>query len=126
MDGSVLWTMIVIFFMVMYFMVFFMVVIDLFQDHTMGGVAKAIWVIALILFGPLAVLVYLIARGSSMAERRQAQMEKAEAAQRRYIQEAAGTGATAADQIASAKALLDSGAITQAEFDTLKTKALAS
>ena len=126
MDGSVLWTMIVIFFMVMYFMVFFMVVIDLFQDHTMGGVAKAIWVIALILFGPFAVLVYLIARGGSMAERRQAQMEKAEAAQRRYIQEAAGTGASAADQIASAKALLDSGAITQAEFDTLKTKALAS
>jgi type VI protein secretion system component VasK len=126
MDGSVLWTMIVIFFMVMYFMVFFMVVIDLFQDHTMGGLAKAIWVIALILFGPFAVLVYLIARGSSMAERRQAQMEKAEAAQRRYIQEAAGTGASPADQIASAKALLDSGAITQAEFDTLKSKALSA
>jgi Sec-independent protein translocase protein TatA len=126
MDGNVLWSLVTIFFMIMYFMIFFMVVIDLFSDHTLGGVAKAIWVIALILFGPLALLVYLIARGKSMSERRQAQMEKAEAAQRAYIQQAAGTSASATDQIASAKALLDSGTISQAEFDTLKAKALAS
>ena len=120
-----LWTLLVIFFMVMYFMIFFMVIIDLFSDHTMGGFAKALWVIALILFSPLALLIYLIARGKSMSERRQAQMEKAEAAQKAYIQQAVGAGATPADQIASAKSLLDSGAISQAEFDTLKAKALA-
>ena len=123
--GDVLWSLFVIFFMVMYFMVFFMVIIDLFQDHSLGGFAKALWVIALILFGPLALLVYLIARGKSMSERRQAAMEQAASAQKAYIQAAAGTGATPADQIASAKALLDAGTITQAEFDSLKAKALA-
>lgn len=125
MDGNVLWSLIVIFFMVMYFMIFFMVVIDLFSDHTLGGWAKALWVIALILFGPLALLVYLIARGGSMAERRQKQMEAAKAAQDAYIRDVTQTAASPADQIASAKALLDSGAISQAEFDTLKAKALA-
>lgn len=125
MDGNVLWSLITIFFMIMYFMIFFMVVIDLFSDHTLGGGAKAVWVIVLILFGPFALLVYLIARGKSMSERRQAQMEKAEAAQRAYIQQAAGSAASPADQITSAKSLLDSGAINQSEFDSLKAKALA-
>lgn len=123
--GDVLWSLFVIFFMVMYFMVFFMVIFDLFGDHTMGGGAKAVWVVALILFGPFAVLVYLIARGNSMAERRKAAMEKAEAAQKAYIQQAAGSGAAPADQIHSAKALLDAGTINQQEFDALKAKALA-
>lgn len=123
--GDVLWSLFVIFFMVMYFMVFFMVIFDLFGDHTLGGGAKAIWVVALILFGPFAVLVYLIARGNSMSERRKAAMEKAEAAQKAYIQHAAGAGAAPADQIASAKALLDAGTINQQEFDSLKAKALA-
>lgn len=119
-----LWTLFVIFFMVMYFMVFFMVIIDMFSDHTLGGGAKALWVIAFILFGPFAVLVYLIARGKSMAERRQAQMTQAEQAQKAYIQQAVGS-VSPADQIASAKSLLDAGTITQPEFDSLKAKALA-
>ena len=123
--GDVLWSLFVIFFMVMYFMVFFMVIFDLFGDHTLGGGAKAIWVVALILFGPFAVLVYLIARGNSMSERRKAAMEKAEANQKAYIQQAAGAGAAPADQIASGKALLDAGTINQQEFDSLKAKALA-
>ena len=123
--GDVLWSLLVIFFMVMYFMVFFMVIFDLFGDHTLSGGFKAIWVVALILFGPFAVLVYLIARGNSMTERRKAAMEKQEAAQKAYIQHAAGVGAAPADQIASAKALLDSGTINQQEFESLKAKALA-
>ncbi len=121
---DVLWSLLVIFFMVMYFMVFFMVIIDMFQDHTLGGVAKAIWVVAFIFFGPFAVLVYLIARGKSMSERRQAQMEAAQQAQKAYIQSAVGS-VSPADQIASAKALLDAGTINQQEFDSLKSKALA-
>jgi ABC-type multidrug transport system fused ATPase/permease subunit len=120
-----LWSLLVIFFMVMFFMIFFMVVIDLFNDHSLGGGAKAMWVIFLIFFPPLAVLVYLIARGNSMAERRQAQMRHAQEAQTAYIKQVAASGPAPADQIASAKALLDSGAISAEEYDTLKAKALA-
>ncbi len=123
--GDVLWSLFVIFFMVMYFMVFFMVIFDLFGDHTLSGGFKAIWVVALILFGPFAVLVYLIARGNSMTERRKAAMEKSMADQKAFIQAAAGSGAAPADQIASAKALLDAGTINQQEFESLKAKALA-
>ena len=85
----------------------------------------AIWIIFLIIFPPITMLVYLIARGPSMAERRQKQMGEMEAAQKAYIQQVAGSGQSPADQIASAKALLDNGTITQAEFDSLKAKALA-
>ena len=120
-----LWSLLVIFFMVMFFMIFFMVIIDLFGDHSLGGGAKALWVIFLIVLPPLAVLIYLVARGNSMAERRQAQMKQAQESQRAYIQQVAASGSAPADQIASAKALLDSGAISQQEYDTLKAKALA-
>ena len=63
---------------IMFFLIFFMVIMDLFSDHTLGGGAKAVWIIFLILFPPITVLVYLIARGKSMGERRQAQMEAAQ------------------------------------------------
>jgi uncharacterized membrane protein len=119
-----LWTLVYIFFMIIFFMIFFMVIMDLFSDHTLGGGAKAVWIIFLIIFPPITVLVYLIARGKSMGERRQAQMVAAQEAQKAYIQSAVGS-VSPADQIASAKALLDAGTITQAEFDSLKTKALA-
>ncbi len=119
-----LWTLVYIFFMIIFFMIFFMVIMDLFSDHTLGGGAKAVWIIFLILFPPITVLVYLIARGKSMGERRQKQMEAAQQAQKAYIQSAVGS-VSPADQIASAKALLDAGTITQAEFDSLKAKALA-
>ena len=119
-----LWTLVYIFFMIIFFMIFFMVIMDLFSDHTLGGGAKAVWIIFLIIAPPITVLVYLIARGKSMGERRQAQMVAAQEAQKAYIQSAVGS-VSPADQIASAKALLDAGTITQAEFDALKTKALA-
>ena len=126
MDGSILWTLIWVFFMVIFFMIFFMVVMDLFSDHTLSGWAKAAWIIFLIIAPPLAVLIYLIARGNSMAERRQKQISDMEAQQKAYIQQVAGSGATPADQIASAKSLLDNGTISQAEFDQLKAKALSA
>lgn len=122
--ADILWTLLVLFFMVMYFMVFFMVVVDIFADHTLKGWAKALWVIAILIAGPITLLVYLIVRGRSMTERRQAQVKAAEASQKAYIQQAAGT-ATPADQISTAKSLLDAGTINQTEFDALKAKALA-
>jgi hypothetical protein len=122
--GSFLISMLWIFIFVMFFFVWFMVIMDLFSDHKMGGGAKAVWIIFLILFPPITTLVYLIARGKSMGERRAAQYKAAEEAQKAYIQSAVGS-VSPADQIASAKALLDSGTISQQEFDALKAKALS-
>lgn len=123
--GSFLLTLLWLFILFMFIFVWVMVVFDLFSDHTMSGWGKAIWIIFLIIIPPLTTLVYLIARGGSMAERRQAQVKAAEEAQKAYIQSAVGS-VSPADQIASAKALLDSGTISQAEFDSLKAKALSS
>jgi uncharacterized protein HemY len=80
----------------------------------------------LIIFPFLSVLIYLIARGRSMSERQAGQMREAQAATDQYIKSVASQGSSPADQIASAKSLLDSGAISQAEFNQLKQKALAS
>ena len=124
MDGQVLWSFLIIFFMIVFFMVFFMVLMDLFSDKDMGGGSTAVWIIFLIFFTPITVFIYLIARGKSMAERRSAAEKAAEQAQKAYIQNAVGS-VSPADQIASAKALLDAGTITDQEFAQLKTNALA-
>ncbi len=100
-------------------------VFDMFGDHTLGGFAKTLWALCFIFFAPLTTLVYLIARGKSMQERSMQQMADAKAQQDQYIQQVAGSSKSAADQIADAKGLLDSGAINQQEFDALKAKALA-
>jgi hypothetical protein len=109
---------------IMFIFIWFMVIMDLFSDHSLGGFAKAIWIIFLIFFPPITCLVYLIARGKSMQERKVAGMKAAQEAQKAYIQSAVGS-VSPADQIASAKALLDAGTISQQEFDSLKAKALA-
>lgn len=106
-------------------MIWFQCITDLFRDHTLSGWGKAAWSLVLILLPWLGGLIYLIARGQSMSERQMAAMADARAAQERYIKQAAGSSASPADQIASAKALLDSGAVTQAEYEALKAKALA-
>ena len=122
--GTFIIQMLWIFIFVMFFFVWFMVIMDLFSDHSLSGWAKAIWIIFLIIAPPITTLVYLIARGKSMGERRQAQYKAAEEAQKAYIQSAVGS-VSPADQIASAKALLDAGTISQADFDALKAKALS-
>ena len=122
-DGNFLWTLVIIFFMVIYFMLLFMVLIDLFRDHELSGWFKALWIIALFILPYITILIYVIARGKGMAARQQASAQANQQAQQAYIQTMAGTNA--ADQISSAKALLDAGTITQAEFDSLKAKALS-
>ena len=119
------WLLIWTFVFVCYLMVLFQIIIDLFRDKDLSGWWKALWIIFLIVFPFLAALVYLIARGKGMAERRAGEMQQAQAATDQYIQSVASKG-NPADQIASAKALLDSGTISQEEFDKLKQKALAS
>ncbi len=106
-----------------YFITLFSVVVDLFRDESLGGVAKAIWLL-FIWFVPFVTLfVYLIARGGGMAQRSRAKAQASHDAASAYIREVAGTSPS--DEIAKAKALLADGTITQAEFDAIKTKALA-
>jgi hypothetical protein len=98
---------------------------DMFSDSTLSGWAKAGWAILLIFVPWVGALIYIIARGRSMGERQRAAVEQQRSEQEKYIQDVAGTSQGPADQIASAKALLDSGALTQAEYESLKAKALA-
>ena len=107
-------------------MVWFRCVIHLFQDDSLSGWAKAGWVVLLVLLPWLGALIYIIARGRIMGERERKDLAETRAEQERYIKQVAGTSSpSAADQISSAKSLLDSGTITQSEFDSLKAKALS-
>lgn len=113
-----------IFIFVAYLMLLFSIITDLFRDRSLGGFAKAVWFIFLIFIPFLTALIYIIARGNGMAERNVKAAAQAEAATEDYIRNVAG-GATPAAQIAHAKELLDSGAITKEEFEALKKKAMA-
>lgn len=117
------WLSVSIFLFFAYLMVLFQILIDLFRDHTVNGGMKAVWVIGLIFLPILTALIYLIARGGGMAERAMAQAQANKDAADTYIREVAG-GTSAADQIAQAKSLLDSGTISNEEFEALKAKAL--
>ena len=120
---DVMWLMVSTFFFIAYLIIMFQIVVDLFRDHELGGFAKVLWVIGLIFIPVLTAIVYIIARGSGMARRQQASMQKAKADTDAYIKQVAGV--SPAQHIAEAKALLDAGTITQAEFDKLTAKALA-
>lgn len=122
---EIVWFIFIFFAFMAYLMVIFQVIGDLFRDDSVSGWLKAVWIIALIFLPFLTLLVYLIARGKGMAERSAQAMDTARRAQDDYVRSVAGAGASAPDQIAKAKELLDSGAITADEFAALKAKALA-
>src|SRR5262245_18062230 len=119
---DVLWSMLIFFFWIIWIWIVITVLIDVFRRHDIGGFAKALWVIFVIILPWLGVLIYLIVEHDGMRERgmQQAQAQKDQFDQ--YVREAAGGSA---DEIAKAKQLLDQGAITQDEFNALKAKALA-
>jgi Short C-terminal domain/Phospholipase_D-nuclease N-terminal len=105
----------------------FMVFIDIFRSHDMGGWAKALWVIFIIVMPYLGVLVYLIARGGKMHERAAQQAALQQKAFDQYVKQTAGTpGETSADQLHKLAGLKDQGILTDAEFEVEKTKILAS
>jgi hypothetical protein len=106
-------------------MLWFRCLFDLFGDDSLSGWAKAGWSVVLVFLPWLGALIYLIARGRSMSERQASRAAEMQAAQNDYIKQVAGTPTAPADQIASAKALLDSGTIDQREYEALKAKALA-
>ena len=119
---DVLWSMIIFFFWVIWIWIVITVLIDIFRRHDIGGWAKAAWVIFVVILPWLGVLVSdRPARRDAGAQMKQAQAQKQEFDE--YVRETAGGGSAA--EIAKAKELLDSGAITQQEFEALKAKALA-
>ena len=108
-------------------MLLFRVFSDLFRSHDIGGFAKTIWFLFVIILPFLGVFVYLIARGRSMAERDAAAAKAQQDAFKTYVQQTAGTAGTAgtASELSKLVELKDSGVITQAEFDAQKAKVLA-
>ncbi len=121
---NVVWYTIVVFAFIAYLILLFMILTDLFRDHKLAAGWKVVWIIFLVVIPYLTAFVYVVARGRGMAERQARANKEADDAARQYIKDAAG-GASPADHIASAKALLDAGTITPDEFEQLKARALA-
>ena len=119
---EVLWTMLVIFAWVIWFWLLITVFADLFRRHDIGGGKKVVWIIFVILLPFLGVFVYLISQGHSMTERNEKQMRAQQAQMDDYVKSVAGGSAS---EIEKAKQLLDSGAISQSEYDAIKAKALS-
>jgi ABC-type multidrug transport system fused ATPase/permease subunit len=122
---GVFWTMLEFFVFFIWIWLLIVVFADIFRSHDMGGFAKALWVIFVIILPFLGVFIYLIARGGSMHERAAERAEQQEQAFRGYVQDAAG-GSGSADQLASLADLKDRGMLTDAEFEAEKAKILSS
>ena len=118
-----IWLIIVSFAFVAYLIVLFQIVTDLFRDREQKGWHKAIWIVCLIFFPMITAVIYLIARGTGMATRQAAFVKQAQENTDSYIREVAGR--SPAQEIADAKALLDAGSISPAEFEKIKAKALS-
>jgi hypothetical protein len=121
---DILWTMLVFFGWVIWFWLLITVFSDLFSRHDISGWGKAGWIVLVVVLPYLGVFIYLISQGAQMAERRDKQSQAARSEFDDYVKNVAAPGGAAAE-IDKAKQLLDSGAITQAEFDAIKAKALA-
>ena len=121
---DVLWTMFIFFLWIIWFWLLFTVFVDVFRRHDIGGGTKALWLIFVIILPFLGVFIYIISQNDGMTQRNleRAQAQKAQFDD--YVKSTAGGGSAA--EIETAKKLLDSGAISQAEFDGIKAKALAS
>ena len=122
--GQVFWSMLWFFLFFIWIWLLIVVFSDIFRSHDIGGLAKAIWVIAIIILPYLGVLIYLIARGHKMAEHAQQAAAAQDAAAKQYIQQAAGTTKSTAEEIAHLNDLKNQGVLSDAEFEAAKAKAL--
>ncbi len=120
---DLVWLIVSSFIFISYLIILFQIVVDLFRDPDLGGGSRAIWIIGLIFLPVFTAILYVLSRGRSMSERQRASVQKARSETDNYIREVAGK--SPADQIATAKSLLDAGSITQEEYAKLKAKALA-
>ena len=123
--GDVMWSMFVFFAWILFFWLLFTVFADLFSRHDISGWAKTGWTILVIILPFLGIFIYLIAEGRGMGERNMRKAQSQQAQMDAYVRSVASSDSST-DQIAKGKELLDAGTITQAEFDQLKAKALAS
>jgi hypothetical protein len=121
---DIIWFIVISFAFIAYLMVMFSIIADLFRDRETGGFAKAVWIVALIFLPFVTALIYLIARGGGMADRSAQSARAMQSAQEAYIKDIAGTSSPT-DEVTQAKALLDAGAISTAEFESLKARALS-
>ena len=123
--GDVMWTMFVFFAWILFFWMLFGVFGDLFGRHDISGWAKAGWTIFVIILPFLGIFIYLISQGKGMGERAQQRAQSQKAQVDDYVRSVASSGSPT-EEIAKGKELFDSGAITQAEYDQLKARALAT
>ena len=123
-SGQVFWSLLWFFLFFIWIWILITVFADIFRSHDLSGWAKALWVIFVIFFPYLGVFVYLIARGHKMSEHAQEAMQAQQEAQRQYIQQAAGTTTSSADELARLADLKEKGVIDDAEFQKLKAKAI--
>ena len=121
---DVLWTMFIFFLWVIWFWLLFTVFVDVFRRHDIHGGKKTLWLIFVIILPFLGVFIYIITQNDGMTQRNLDRAQAQRAQFDEYVRDTAGGGATG--EIANAKKLLDDGTITQAEFDAIKQKALAS
>ena len=119
------WTILMIFLWVIWFWILITVFIDLFRSHDLSGWAKALWFIFILLLPLIGVLVYLIARGGKMHEHAARDAQVQEQQFRQYVQEAAGSGESTAEQLSKLADLRERGVITADEFESQKAKILA-
>jgi hypothetical protein len=122
---DVLWSMIIFFVWVAWIWTLVMIVMDLFRRHDTSGWAKAAWVVLLIVLPFIGVLAYLIVNGHGMGHRSAERAQAAQSQFNEYVQSVAKEGGGSASELEKAKGLLDSGALTQPEYDALKAKLLA-
>ncbi len=122
---EVFWTMLVFFAFIVWIWLLFTVIADIFRRHETSGVIKVLWLIFIIVIPYFGVFIYIIIEHKGMTERAVKQQEAAKSEFDQYVQSVAAKD-DPAQQIAKAKELLDSGTITQTEFDQMKQKALAS
>jgi hypothetical protein len=122
---SIFWTMLEFFLFFLWIWLLIIIFSDIFRSHDMGGVAKALWVLFVIIIPYLGVLIYLIARGGSMHERAEQQAARQQKAFDSYVKQTAGSGGDSADELAKLADLKSKGVLTDAEFEAQKAKILS-